>query len=357
MYDCSRDVLAFHNDAVTLSEKGRGEMRERRDANRNRIRKSLVENEKPTPLGFRSQGSYAMRTMVQESNKDYDIDDGLYFKKEDLVGPKGGEMTSLQVRQMVYEAAIDDSFNAPPEPLKNCVRVYYNDGSHVDIPSYREVRTKSFGDVEHVHYELASSSWKESDPIAVNEWFKNENKNQSPDLTNGRQLRRIVRLLKKFARSRESWKSRIATGFMITKLVTERYIKDDTLDDVSLRQTMNSIKDRLELDLEIRHPVLDEFLTNGSDDSRAMFLLEKLKWALDKLDVLDDNECTEKQALETWDKVFNTDFFSKRGSSSDANKSGGGPVSAGILLENCSDREPRQTDKNGGGRYGGKRWA
>ena len=119
MFDCSKDVLGHHNDEVTLPKEEQDNMRERRNANRERLKKGLKKGEKPTPLEFVSQGSYAMRTMTQHPEKDYDIDDGVYFKKEDLVGERGAEMSALQARQMVRDAIDDDSFKTAPEVRKN----------------------------------------------------------------------------------------------------------------------------------------------------------------------------------------------------------------------------------------------
>ncbi len=90
-------------------------MRDRRDANRDRLKKGLKSNNKPAPREFVKQGSYAMKTMVQHPDKDYDIDDGVYFNKEDLVGDRGAEMSGLQARQMVRDALDDGSFKTPPE--------------------------------------------------------------------------------------------------------------------------------------------------------------------------------------------------------------------------------------------------
>ena len=76
-------------------------MRKRRNANRDRLKKGLKTNEKPASREFVTQGSYAMKTMVQHPDSDYDIDDGVYFCKEDLVGDRGAELSGLQARQMV----------------------------------------------------------------------------------------------------------------------------------------------------------------------------------------------------------------------------------------------------------------
>lgn len=313
MFDCAKDVLAYHDEKVTLPQAEQTEMRDRRNANRARLKKGLSSAGKPAPREFVSQGSYAMKTMVQHPGKDYDIDDGVYFHKEDLVGDRGAEMSALQARQMVRDALDDGSFKKPPEVRKNCVRVYYEAGFHVDVPVYRRVTTKNLWGNDTYHYELAASDWKRSDARAVASWFEAENDRQSPDTGNGRQLRRIVRLTKKYARSRDSWKSQILSGFGITKLVTERYRADAGREDRALYNTMVAIRDRLRGSLIVDHPVtLNETITSGADDARARFLRDRLSEAIDNLAPLFEYGCTRQQALKCWDKVFATTFFSER---------------------------------------------
>lgn len=371
MYNCHEDMLAYHNEKVTLPGADQAEMRERRDANRNKVKAGLKREGEPSPLEFRSQGSYAMRTMVQHPEKDYDIDDGIYFAKEDLKGPRGADRTPADVKEMVHKALHDDKFNTPPEVRTNCVRVYYDSGYHVDVPVYRRFERKNLlGEMETVD-EIASTEWKRSDPIAVTDWFKDENERQSPDMDNGGQLRRDVRLLKAFGRSRESWRSRIATGFMVTKLVVERYQPDQDREDRALYNTMVAIRDRLNGNLEIDHPTMaGEKITKGPKDGRPKFLKERLDWAIDELKVLFELDCTRAKALKAWDSVFNTDFFSSRLHKTDAvtathqreGMSGGAALALGlgaaaVAAAFISKRgvavEPTQpVDKRGGGRYG-----
>jgi len=157
MKDCHKDMIAYHNQDVTLPEKEQSEMRDRRNANRRRLKDGLKRDEEPSSIGCRSQGSYAMRTMVQDPDRDYDIDDGVYFDKDDLKGPQGGDKTATDAKEMVREALDDGSFKRPPERLKNCVRVYYNAGYHVDIPVYRRITDINGQGVEETWYELAST--------------------------------------------------------------------------------------------------------------------------------------------------------------------------------------------------------
>lgn len=350
MKDCHKDMIAYHNQEVTLPEKEQSEMRDRRNANRRRLKDGLKRDGEPAPIGCRSQGSYAMRTMVRDPAKDYDIDDGVYFDKKDLKGPQDGDKSATDAKEMVRKALDDGSFKRAPERLKNCVRVYYDAGYHVDIPVYRRITGANVQGFEETWYELASTDWKRSDPLAVTTWFLDANKKQSPGTKNGGQLRRIVRLLKCFAHSRASWRDKIATGFMITKLVVEEYVSNAGREDTALYDTMVAIRDRLNQNLEIEHPTIEgEMLTKGPDDARTKFLRDKLSWAIDELDVLFDPACDRKQALKAWDKVFDTTFFSER---DDKGPKGKESVSAAVLIkgsEEAAAREP--VDKRGGGRY------
>ena len=309
MFDCAKDVRAYHDRDVTLPKPEQDAMRDHRNSNRTRLRNGLAAAGKPAPLEFVKQGSYAMKTMVRDADNDYDIDDGVYFRKEDLVGDRGTEMTPLQARQMVCDAVKDDDrFKTAPEVRPNCVRVFYEKGYHVDLPVYRRVATSTvFGD--EVHYELAASNgWKRSDARDVSDWYEDQ-RSASAD---GAQLRRINRKLKKYARSRYSWRGSILSGFGITVLVSERF-RSDTREDRALYTTMVAIRDRLNWSLQIAHPVTPgDYITTGPDDARVRCFRDKLTDAIDTLQPLFESDCTRDRALKCWDKVFATTFFSER---------------------------------------------
>lgn len=308
MFDCAKDVRAYHDQDVTLPKSEQDAMRDRRNSNRTRLRNGLSDAGKPAPLEFVKQGSYAMKTMVRDPDNDYDIDDGVYFRNEDLVGDRGTEMTSLQARQMVRDAVDDGKFKRAPEVRSNCVRVFYEKGYHVDLPVYRRVVTSTvFGD--EIHYELAASSgWKRSDARDVSDWYEVE-RAKSAD---GLQLRRINRDLKKYARSRFSWRGGILSGFGISVLTTERFRVNDR-EDRALYDTMVAIRDRLDWNLQVAHPVTPgDSITSGSDDARARCFRDKLTEAIEILQPLFEANCMRERALKCWDKVFATTFFSER---------------------------------------------
>jgi len=289
MYDLNKEIVKFHNTEVSLSASLQSEMRKRRDANQNRLKKGLKDNGDPAVLRHVAQGSYAMHTMIQDESNDYDIDDGSVFNKEDLKGKQGAYLTPLDVREMVRDAVDDGSFKTPPEVKTNCVRVHYDAGYHVDIPVYRKLEDSSL--------ELASSSWKGSSPTEVTEWYNDAVIEQSPDSTNGRQMRRDTKLLKNFSRSRSCWKKKVPSGLILSVLIDEKYVFNSERDDKSFYDTMVAIRDRLNLNLQVWHPVRTaEELTSGYDDAKTKFFREKLDKAISDLEILFDPACARLDA-------------------------------------------------------------
>jgi hypothetical protein len=314
MKDCHRQVADFERAKVRMGEDGRADIYGKTKTNRDRLRNGLAKRQKPKPVGFHTQGSYAMRTMIQHDEGDYDVDDGVYFAAEVLKGSNGGEMSALAVRQMVCEALQDDRFSDQPEVRTNCVRVYYYGGYHVDVPAYRRLVTKDVFGSESETYELASANWKKSDPKKVTNWFKDANATKSHDATsngNDGQFVRIVRLVKAFARSRPHWSGKIAKGFAISKLVHDYFCPDEDRDDESLRETLKAIASTLAIYDVIRHPVLNENIAESGDPKTA-FLRDKINEKLKHLEALDSDACTHETAMAAWDKFFYTDWFSNR---------------------------------------------
>jgi hypothetical protein len=146
------------------------------------------------------------------------------------------------------------------------------------------------------------------------------------------------------------------SGFGITKLVTECYSPNSSREDKSLHDTMKAIRDRLNGDLVVKHPVTpDDTITKGDKDPKAAFLRDKLSDALKWLEPVFKSDCTRKQALKCWDDVFATDFFSKRnddGGDGGNASSSPGPFSSGALKNAGAAQAGREAiDKSGGGRY------
>lgn len=305
MKDCHKDIRDYHDERVTLTQTQKKELRERRDANRDRLRRGLKKNGDPAPTKSVSQGSYAMGTVIQEPDNAYDIDDGVVFTAKSLIGPRGAPKTALDARKMVLDAVHDGSFKTEPEIKPNCVRVYYDDGSHVDIPVYRSSADPSGS----LKYELASVDWKESDPEGVNDWFRAWVKANAAD---GRpHSRELIRLLKIICKNRTSYT--LPSGFVLTVLVQECYHSADGRLDSDLRQLIEAIHRRLGEDLWVKHPVVSgEWLIDDQTKHRTTKLRELLGMAVEELEALNRPNCTRSETLKAWKKVFATDFFDQR---------------------------------------------
>lgn len=310
--DCGTEMGKYHSDKVTLQKSDQDEMRKRRDAGRTRLEKGLERDGYPVPNETASQGSYAMRTMVQDAENDYDIDDGTYFKKDNLKDANGDQLTPYAARLRVCNALTqDDRLKHDAKVHRNCVRQAYPEGYHIDIPVYRIVTSTDKDGKTVTDYELASEdTWTKSDARGVTRWFNNIVGELNADENDGNQMRRVTRLTKKFARSRTKWKKNAPSGICLTKLVVECFVAQSGRDDAALLETWKAISDRLAESLKIEHPVLTGTILAAEGDDKVGFFQECLDDALEDLAVLDNQNCTKKKALSEWDKTFDTTFFS-----------------------------------------------
>lgn len=310
MFDCSKEMKSFHGDKVTLTADMRDEMRERRNNGRTRLDKGLERDGHKTPVYF-VQGSYAMHTMVQDDAKEFDIDDGAYFPLDALTDANGVELTTTQAKERVRDAIRQDQrLKEPADVHDNCVRQVYPVGYHIDIPVYRIKASKDEANDTVETYELATKdTWEPSDAREVTRWFFRQI-DAAGDKDDRAQLRRVVRLTKSFARSREGWSEKTGSGITLTRLVCDQYSKASGRDDEALRKTWQAIEARLLKSRIVAHPVNAKNLAEEGDE-KIGFFLGKLSEALKNLEVL-DTICTRREAREAWDATFDTTYFTRQ---------------------------------------------
>lgn len=343
--NCHSEMTGYHGKKVTLSKSQQDDMRKRRNAGRTRLENGLTLNNYPQPRVKASQGSYQMRTMVQDDDCEFDIDDGVYFDQEDLADDNGKKLTPKEARERVCEALKwDGRLKHEAEVKRNCVRQNYPQGYHIDVPVYRIVTTKRDNGEKVEHYELASGDeWIKSDARAVTRWFNGMVGELNAGESDGSQMRRITKLTKKQARSRSEWKGRTTSGICITKLVTDHFVYVEGRDDQALRETWDCIKKSLEQSTQIEHPIQECANLADSEDAQVLFFCDCLSEALEELEVLDGSECDREQALNAWDKVFSTNYFSDQLESENQSKK-----SASLIVTDVGTA--RRND--GGGRFG-----
>ncbi|OOW95957.1 hypothetical protein Xvtf_19645 [Xanthomonas campestris pv. vitistrifoliae] len=312
VFDCGEDMEKFHDNKINLSTDERNEMRERRNTGRRRLEIGLDEEEHPQPKITCTQGSYEMHTMVQDPDCDYDIDDGIYFAEDDLVDKLGLPLTPQEAKERVCAAlSRDNRFANPAEVFPKCVRQVYSEGYHIDMPVYR-IRKEGDGQGgKREVFELAGDgSWDASDARATTWWFRKEvsTRNETND-DEGEQMRRITRLTKGQARSREDWKDETTSGIVITKLVVDNFVSSAGRDDEALLETWKKIHAQLSESTEVAHPVNASNLAE-SGNAKVGFFRDKLGEALEELAILEKG-CTRSEARKAWDGVFDSGYFQK----------------------------------------------
>jgi hypothetical protein len=307
MRDCSEDIKNYHDDEIVIDGPTRKKMRDHRNANRDRLKRGLEAKKKPRPDESIIQGSYAMKTMTQHKENDYDIDDGAAFDADKVRKDSGAAMTPREAREMVRDALEEGGgLRTPPTTEKKCVRVEYAGGYHVDIPVYRRI-LNSRGEVI---YEIASEdNWCESNPRDITDWFRNaETRTKAAD-EDEPQLRRIVRLLKAYSRAHLDKKS--PSGLILTILAEEVHRSHNSREDRAFRDLLSKVRSRVQSNRQVYNPANPvEILTKENDNPKFDALIEKIGESLEHLKVLDSPSCSMTEARRAWDNALKTDYFS-----------------------------------------------
>jgi len=310
MYDYNDRIEAYEAECVNLPQAIKDKLRDHRDANRNRLKRNRPEEIRLNDGHFIAQGSMANQTTTQEEGNAYDIDDGVWFHADDLKKKDGTAFTAKETQEMVRDAVKDPKFNKQPQIKDNCVRVFYEEGHHVDIPAFRVYDAGT----DKERQELAGMfGFTPSNPTEIFLWFEDAVKllNKQRDGLGG-QLRRMIRLMKRFARSRgDNWD--MPNGLKLTMLIEEKLPGSLQRDDECFYWLLRALKQRLAISLEVENRAQTKFpkdkLTKSARDGNMLELQKRVDEAIDKLAILHDANCTQKQAREAWDWVFQSDGF------------------------------------------------
>jgi hypothetical protein len=316
VFDVSAKLGAFYDEHVRLGAERRKVLAANRDACLKRVSAGLAKFGKADWVEKRDQGSYAMHTLNQHRSNGYDIDVALIFDAADM--PVNARDARLRVEAALLEAG--GNFVKPPKARTNAVTVWYAEGHHVDLAIYRRT-TNWLGEVVLEH---AGPAWAKRDPDQVTDWFAKRVVALSPTglgvaVASG-QLRRVVRLVKAFARSRSVWEDQLPGGMILTALVSEVFCRNASRDDVALHQTLEALRRRLSANMDVRSPVApDTYLTaKPVVAAQVRRFAEKLELALTELEILSDPACTERDACAAWNWLFRHEYWGQLVAAADA---------------------------------------
>lgn len=297
MFDLSKEFGEFYNDYTILPRDTQSDLRDKKTINIERLESGLNELNDENKTSYyiydtKEQGSIAMSTVVQNDNKDYDIDVAVIFEEDNI----GEDMGSTAIKRIVEKALKKkcSNFKKEPEALTNCVRIEYAEGYHIDFAVYKKT-----SDGTYYH---AGSSWQERDPMAINDWFLDAVKDK------GDNLRSVVRLSKMFCKSRDNWL--MPGGLIQSVLCNECFVDCERLDEC-FYYTMTNILNRLETSIEVFNPT-DEtksLLLKQNDEDKMNNWKQRLRDKLGSLNIVKKSNCTKKQACSAWYKFFNHDFW------------------------------------------------
>ena len=319
MFNYDSQIKKFRDEKVTLPSDMRAMLLAHRKANADRIIARLPEFHDKARVGetnFKSQGSFAMDTVIQTrfTDEEYDIDYGLVIRKSQLVNKDGVEMTTDEVKELIRDVLKDDRFSRQPRIMNNCIRVFYADDDdykhHVDFPVYREFEDGADNTIREI---AGETGWFKSNPTRVNEWLEDLISEKNGERAGaGTQMRRMMKLIKRFCRSRSDWD--MPNGMKLTMLVAECYQYCER-EDEAFYKLLQNLQIRLLWNLVIEN-LADENLpkaklTKTSQDQNVIDLREKVKEALNELAILLKSDCKKEDARRAWDWVFQSDGFFK----------------------------------------------
>lgn len=305
MFDTSKQFEKFIKDYVVLQGDKQQELRAKKNKNLERLRNGLEQYNRKYNTSYmyaesRVQGSMAMSTVVQNDSNDYDIDVAIVFDSLTIE-----DMGAYAARSLVYEALKYKmgQFKDEPELKTNCVRIKYSEGYHIDFAVYR--RFKENDSSEYTYEHAGGNKWTRRDPKAITSWFQSEVKDK------GTELRKVVRLSKMFCKSRDGWVN--MPGGLLQSVICDEVFDcgSGRLDEI-FYNTIVGIKNRLQTSIDVYNPTDPgiSLLSSKNHYDKMKNWLNHLSDKIDKLDILFEKNCNQKDAYKAWHEFFNHIFWS-----------------------------------------------
>jgi hypothetical protein len=245
----------------------------------------------PIPT-FYIQGSYKMKTIVENRNLKCDVDLAVIFPRDPGV--------RIETLQNHLRNALWNHTTKGVTVKSNCVRLGYVRDFHIDLPVYyKDCYTGE------MYFGSRDNQWTSSDPKAFVEWFKSET-HQKP------QLVRIIRYLKAWADyTKFKTGKKFLRGLTLTLWVI-KYYKVSRRDDVALFHTCIAILEYLDGNFKFswsaEMPVkpFDNVLKRLSKSQISGFYDEFKKMVSIMTEAVSSGY--QPQAISKWQRIFGARF-------------------------------------------------
>lgn len=236
---------------------------------------------------FYIQGSYKMKTIVENRTNNCDVDLAIVFPS--FPG------TKLETLQKHVKQALTGHTTKGIVIKEKCVRLNYVRGFHIDLPIYYRGKDKK------LYFGSRGEDWETSDPKAFVSWFKGKTKGKP-------QLVRIIRYLKAFSEySKTKSRIKMPSGLALTIWAIDNY-KSASRDDVSLFYTATNILEYLQGNFKsqwsAKMPVAphDNVLNRLNGEQKKAFYNELKRVVAYMAEALSSE--SQKKALVKWKMVF-----------------------------------------------------
>jgi len=234
---------------VTLSDAQYERLREDKDALLAAL-KPVFAVDMPCRVGHWLQGSYKNHTIVRpvSTDGDFDVDVGIYI----LCDAEGAGVTATRARQAMREAlaqAVCDGDEVQCVEKPACERVQFT-GLHLDLPLYYYDERNDRCRLAH-----AENGWIDSDPKSYQDWF-----NEAIHRFDAACVRRVIRYIKTWAAV--TWLAKpdaVPPSIALCTLIAELY-QDGDGDDERFASTVSAIREQLEREQKVVHPLTGEDL-------------------------------------------------------------------------------------------------
>lgn len=244
-------LISPTGDQMAALEKARNAVRER-------IRHHFQDVVKIQAPKFRSQGAWAMGTLIRPGNGEFDIDDGVYLQHLDK--HTRFSWPAPEVVHLWMYSALDGHTYAAPVSKRTCLRVRDAGRYRVNLPAYAEMNGRFY------LAECGAKGWHRSDPMALVHWFGAGMKSY------GEQLRRVVRYLKAWSDFQAVRLGRMIGGTVLMVLGVRHYYPHER-DDVALAMTLDAIEGQARSLLYVIHP-----MNSGEDLTARWTVSEHLRF-------------------------------------------------------------------------------
>lgn len=279
------EIISIHPEKVANLQKARETIKAKiRDHFR-------YETDLPIPE-FYIQGSYKMKTVVENRNLKCDVDLAVIFPRN-----PGVRLETLQnhIRNALW------NHTAKGVTVKsNCVRLNYVRDFHIDLPVYyKDCYTGE------MHFGSRGNEWMPSDPKAFVEWFKSKTYKKP-------QLVRVIRYLKAWAdHTKGKTGKKFPSGLTLTLWVI-KYYKFSMRDDIALFHTCIAILEYLDDNFKIswsaKMPVqpFDNVLNRLSGSQISGFYDEFKEMVSIMMEAVSSKY--QARAISKWQRIFGSRF-------------------------------------------------